>query len=242
MQAAAWTALNGVGLALVMPCVQAILAEVYYARQRGRAFGLLFTISAFGGMLFNFVAVTFGDRTVGGLPVCCCAFYSHVALFAQRSFLWWPLSFLWPMFLSSSLSSLCLHTGNLCWLPASCCPPLQCLWLPYHSHQSKCNHAVITVVLCPVQGWRVIFFIVASFAFVSGVLVFIGGIEPRDLEKKVVSEADRREQQESPMKAVLKGILVILNSVQRVFRIRSFQVILVVGIIETFHWVRLQCQ
>ena len=71
-QAAAWTALNGVGLALVMPCVQAILAEVYYARQRGRAFGLLFTISAFGGMLFNFVAVTFGDRTVGGLPVCCC--------------------------------------------------------------------------------------------------------------------------------------------------------------------------
>ena len=71
MQAAAWTALNGAGLALVMPCVQAILAEVYYARQRGRAFGLLFTISAFGGMLFNFVAVTFGDRTLGGLPVCC---------------------------------------------------------------------------------------------------------------------------------------------------------------------------
>ena len=101
---------------------------------------------------------------------------------------------------------------------------------------------MVTVVLCPAQGWRVIFFIVASFAFVSGVLVFIGGIEPRDLEKKVVSEADRREQQESPMKAVWKGILVILNSVQRVFRIRSFQVILVVGIIETFHWVSLHCQ
>ena len=69
MQAAAWAALNGVGLALVMPCVQAILAEVYYARQRGRAFGLLFTISALGGMLFNFVAVTFGDRSINGLPV-----------------------------------------------------------------------------------------------------------------------------------------------------------------------------
>ena len=68
----------------------------------GRAFGLLFTISAFGGMLFNFVAVTFGDRTVGGLPVCCCALCSHVALFAQWSFLWWSLSFLWPMSLLSS--------------------------------------------------------------------------------------------------------------------------------------------
>ena len=69
MQAAAWAALNGVGLALVMPCVQAILAEVYYARQRGRAFGLLFTISALGGMFFNFIAVTFGDREINGLPV-----------------------------------------------------------------------------------------------------------------------------------------------------------------------------
>ena len=69
VQAAAWAALNGVGLALVMPCVQAILAEVYYARQRGRAFGLLFTISALGGMLFNFIAVTFGDREINGLPV-----------------------------------------------------------------------------------------------------------------------------------------------------------------------------
>ena len=75
VQAAAWAALNGVGLALVMPCVQAILAEVYYARQRGRAFGLLFTISALGGMFFNFIAVTFGDREINGLPVsgppCC---------------------------------------------------------------------------------------------------------------------------------------------------------------------------
>ena len=69
VQAAAWAALNGVGLALVMPCVQAILAEVYYARQRGRAFGLLFTISALGGMFFNFIAVTFGDREINGLPV-----------------------------------------------------------------------------------------------------------------------------------------------------------------------------
>ena len=181
-----------------MPCVQAILAEVYYARQRGRAFGLLFTISAFGGMLFNFVAVTFGDRTVGGLPVRCCS-PLHSALLAAH-------------------------------LYCSC----------YKFIQPHACHTQLTDSSFPAQGWRVIFFIVAAFAFVSGVLVFIGGIEPRNLEaKEVVSEADRRERQESPMKAVWKGILVILNSVQRVFRIRSFQVILVVGIIETFHWVRL---
>ncbi len=47
-QAAAWCALNGVGLALVMPCVQSIIAEVYHARQRGRAFGTIFTVSALG--------------------------------------------------------------------------------------------------------------------------------------------------------------------------------------------------
>lgn len=47
-QAAAWCALNGVGLALVMPCVQSIIAEVYRANSRGKAFGLIFTASALG--------------------------------------------------------------------------------------------------------------------------------------------------------------------------------------------------
>ena len=47
-QAAAWCALNGVGLALVMPCVQSIIAEVYRSKSRGKAFGIIFTTSAFG--------------------------------------------------------------------------------------------------------------------------------------------------------------------------------------------------
>ena len=50
-QAAVWTALNGLGLALVMPCAQSIMAEIYAAKDRGRAFGTLFTLSAFGGIL-----------------------------------------------------------------------------------------------------------------------------------------------------------------------------------------------
>ena len=82
-----------------------------------------------------------------------------------------------------------------------------------------------------------IFFLVAAFAFVSAVLVMLGGIEPRNLEKKAKGGADQEEQHSSRMTGVWKGIWAILNSVQRVFRIRSFQVILLVGIIETFHWV-----
>ena len=79
-----------------------------------------------------------------------------------------------------------------------------------------------------------IFYIVGTFAFVSGILVVLGGIEPRNLERKSDKE---EEAHESAASGFWKGILTILNSVQRVFRIRSFQVILLVGIIETFHWV-----
>lgn len=84
------------------------------------------------------------------------------------------------------------------------------------------------------QGWRVIFYIVGTFAFVSGILVVLGGIEPRSLERK---SDEGEEAHGSAASGFWKGILTILNSVQRVFRIRSFQVILLVGIIETFHWV-----
>ncbi len=47
-QATAWAALSGIGLALVIPCVQAIVAELYSPYERGRAFGFLFTVSALG--------------------------------------------------------------------------------------------------------------------------------------------------------------------------------------------------
>lgn len=50
MQATAWAALSGIGLALVIPCVQAIIAELYSPYERGRAFGFLFTVSALGGL------------------------------------------------------------------------------------------------------------------------------------------------------------------------------------------------
>ena len=36
------------GLALVLPCVQSIISDVYEPEQRGRAFGLLLTIASVG--------------------------------------------------------------------------------------------------------------------------------------------------------------------------------------------------
>ncbi|CAK0774865.1 hypothetical protein CVIRNUC_004210 [Coccomyxa viridis] len=66
-QAAAFAGLNGVGLALVLPCVQSILAEVYPAGRRGLAFGLMMTAGVLGQTIFNYIAISFGDRIVYGI-------------------------------------------------------------------------------------------------------------------------------------------------------------------------------
>lgn len=69
MQAAAWCALNGLGLAMVIPCIQSILAEVWVAKHRGRAFGSLFTISALGGIGMKYAAIVLGTEEVGTFDV-----------------------------------------------------------------------------------------------------------------------------------------------------------------------------
>ena len=48
LQAMAWAAFNGAGLAFVLPCAQSILADYYIPEQRGRAFGFMFTLAALG--------------------------------------------------------------------------------------------------------------------------------------------------------------------------------------------------
>ncbi len=47
-QAAAMTALNGLGLALVIPAATSMIADLYDPHQRGRAFGVILTVSAAG--------------------------------------------------------------------------------------------------------------------------------------------------------------------------------------------------
>jgi MFS family permease len=60
---------NGLGLAMVIPCIQSILAEVWVAKQRGRAFGLLFTFSALGGIGMKYAAIVLGTEEVGSFDV-----------------------------------------------------------------------------------------------------------------------------------------------------------------------------
>ncbi len=49
--------MNGIGLALVLPCVQSMLADVYSPQTRGRAFGTLLTLAAVGALLDMLLAL-----------------------------------------------------------------------------------------------------------------------------------------------------------------------------------------
>ena len=47
-QMLAFSCVNGLGLALLIPCVQSLLADYYAPASRGRAFGLLYFTSSLG--------------------------------------------------------------------------------------------------------------------------------------------------------------------------------------------------
>ena len=48
MQAMVWSAFNGFGLALVIPCIASLTADYHPAETRGRAFGLMAFTSGLG--------------------------------------------------------------------------------------------------------------------------------------------------------------------------------------------------
>jgi len=50
-QAMAFAGFNGLGLALLVPCCQSLIADLYTAEHRGRAFGTLQLTASLGGML-----------------------------------------------------------------------------------------------------------------------------------------------------------------------------------------------
>ena len=58
-------AVNGVGLALVIPSGQSLIADYYPPASRGRAFGALYLTGAVGGMLGSLYATNMGARTAG---------------------------------------------------------------------------------------------------------------------------------------------------------------------------------
>lgn len=62
-------AMNGLGLALVIPNVQSLTADYYPPSARGRAFGALWLVISLGGMLGALYATNLGGKTLpGGVP------------------------------------------------------------------------------------------------------------------------------------------------------------------------------
>jgi MFS family permease len=51
-----FSAANGIGLALVIPCAQSLMADLYPSEQRGRAFGAMQLTMSFGSMLGSLFA------------------------------------------------------------------------------------------------------------------------------------------------------------------------------------------
>ncbi|KAK9844419.1 hypothetical protein WJX74_002206 [Apatococcus lobatus] len=60
-------AFNGLGLALVIPCVQSLVADYHPSEARGQAFGLMGLTSSFGGLVGGFFATNVGASQPLGL-------------------------------------------------------------------------------------------------------------------------------------------------------------------------------
>lgn len=56
VQACSFTTMNGLGLALVIPCAQSLMADYFPAEQRGRAFGAMQLTMSFGSMVGSLYA------------------------------------------------------------------------------------------------------------------------------------------------------------------------------------------
>lgn len=62
-----FAAANGLGLSLVIPCSQSLIADLYAATFRGRAFGIMQLISAFGVVGGGLFATNIGGTSPFGL-------------------------------------------------------------------------------------------------------------------------------------------------------------------------------
>jgi hypothetical protein len=77
VQACCFTTLNGLGLALVIPCAQSLMADYFPADQRGRAFGAMQLTMSFGSMVGSLVATNVASHEVRSAQhpshILCCA-------------------------------------------------------------------------------------------------------------------------------------------------------------------------
>lgn len=74
MQIAFWRALNGFGLAIVIPALQSFIADSYKDNVRGAGFGFLALIGSFGGIGGGVLATAMAGTEFLGIPGWRCAF------------------------------------------------------------------------------------------------------------------------------------------------------------------------
>ena len=74
MQGMVLSAINGVGLSLVIPNAQSITADYYDELDRGKAFGALYMTSALGGAIGSLYATNQGELSNTACAACCIKF------------------------------------------------------------------------------------------------------------------------------------------------------------------------
>lgn len=87
MQVAFWRAVNGFGLAIVIPALQSFIADSYNDGVRGTGFGLLSLVGTLGGIGGGVVATVMAGQEYWGMPGWRCAFIMMAALSAVIGFL-----------------------------------------------------------------------------------------------------------------------------------------------------------
>ncbi|CAH2076369.1 unnamed protein product [Thlaspi arvense] len=74
IQVALWRAVNGFGLAIVIPALQSFIADSYMDGKRGAGFGMLHLIGTIGGIGGGVVATVMAGSEFWGIPGWRCAF------------------------------------------------------------------------------------------------------------------------------------------------------------------------
>jgi MFS family permease len=104
---------NGLGLALLVPCCQSLIADLYPAEQRGRAFGTLQLTASLGGMLGGVFATNMGGLRPLGIDGWRAAFHciAMLSLIVGERFWWRGGLCLWPRGLASTASQCSASLG-----------------------------------------------------------------------------------------------------------------------------------
>lgn len=82
IKVALWRAVNGFGLAIVIPALQSFIADSYKDGTRGAGFGLLNLIGTIGGIGGGVVATVMAGSEFWGVPGWRCAFIMMATLSA----------------------------------------------------------------------------------------------------------------------------------------------------------------